>query len=41
VFDRNGMNIIDMGSLREFGHVTETVADDQRMLEIRKKTITV
>lgn len=36
-FARHGLSFIDVGSLREFGHITGDEADDQRMLEIRKK----
>lgn len=34
--DRNGLQMSDIGSLADFGHVTGGDADQQRMLEIRK-----
>lgn len=37
VLDRNGLSFTDVASLRELGHVTGGIADDQRMLAIRKK----
>ena len=41
VFSRNGLRLTDLGALSEFGHVTGGEADDQRVLEIRKKSVSV
>jgi hypothetical protein len=35
--DRNGLSFTDVASLKELGHITGGIADDQRMLAIRKK----
>jgi SAM-dependent methyltransferase len=37
VLDRHGLTFTDVGSLGELGHITGGEADEQRMLEIRRK----